>query len=506
MKPFGSITNTFPFIEEEDKELVLRLVEESQNYDEFTEKLCDHVMATDSSEIMVHLAYSHVLNTGNYNAQKKVLDSYPEHPIIHLEKIKHQMIDNDDWQGLLKEIDDAIATNTNPLILFDLYCLRWIYIRSSSIGTLAEDNNIKNMTDLIQRNQSLEPFRSHVFFFIASRYYVECDNQKALQAYESALQLALTHDDVVFSASLQRHIAHITSRTDPSKALEIIESCAVKEREFGCFSRYTGLLGVMGLILDARGEYNAAVRSFEEAIERRQKFQLRVRRGLGASALSRTFRRMGYTKDALEWAKVAHTSKPMMSPRVQSIGVQVLANLCMSAALAILGRIEEAKSSLDVGTEFVLKTGSETWMCDVYLSRGLIERAEGNLPEALENFENALEITERLQRQSRMNECLFLLAETEVQHYMESPDSEGIVALHRITTMEDMARKKDLPGVLGLALLLKARMLLSQGHDEEAQATLSEVKELSENPGTLFLKDRIEAVSATATPKRRKRS
>jgi tetratricopeptide (TPR) repeat protein len=503
MKPFGSITNTLPFIEEEDKELVLRLVEESRNYDEFVEKLCDHVMSTDSSEIMVFLAYSHVRNIMDFKAQKKFLDSFPEHTIIHLDNIKHQMIDTDDWQGLLKEIDDAIATNTNPLILFDLYCLRWIYIRSSSVGTLEEDKNIKEMTDLIQQNQTLEPFRSHVFFFIASRYYVECENQKALQAYESALQHALTHDDVVFSTTLQRHMAHILSRTDPSKALEIIESCAVKEKEFGCFNRYTGLLGVVGLIFDARGEYNAAVRSFEEAIERRQKFSLKSQRGLGASAMSRFFRRMGYVKDALEWAKIAHTSKPMMSPRVQSIGVQVLANLCMSAALAMLGRIEEAKSYLDVGTEFVLKSGIETWMSDVYLCRGLIERAEGNLPEALENFKNALEINERLQRQSRMNECLFLLAETEIQHYIESPDSEGIIALHRINTMEEMARKKDLLGVLGLALLLKARMLLFQGHDEEAQAILNQVRELSKNPGTAFLKDKIEVVISEYIPKKR---
>jgi tetratricopeptide (TPR) repeat protein len=262
----------------------------------------------------------------------------------------------------------------------------------------------------------------------------------------------------------------------------------------------------MGLIFDARGEYNAAVRSFEETIERRQKFNLKSREHLGPSAFSRSFRRMGYVKEALEWAKIALTSKPVMSPRVQSIAVQVLANLCMSAALAMLGRIEEAKSYLDVGTEFVLKSGTETWMSDVYLCRGLIERAEGNLPEALENFENALEINEKLQRQSRMNECLFLLAETEVQHYMESPDSEGIIALHRITTMEDMARKKDLPGVLGLALLLKARMLLFEGHDEEVQTILNQVRELSENPGTAFLKDRIEVVSAASTQRRRELS
>ena len=113
---------------------------------------------------------------------------------------------------------------------------------------------------------------------------------------------------------------------------------------------------------------------------------------------------------------------------------------------------------------------------------------------------------ERLHRQGRINECLYLLAETEILHYIETPESDGLLVLHWIGIMEEMARRKDLPGVLGLALLLKARMLLFQGHDQEAQSTLNQVQKLSKNPGTIFLEDLVETVAIAPRPRRHRES
>jgi ATP/maltotriose-dependent transcriptional regulator MalT len=212
---------------------------------------------------------------------------------------------------------------------------------------------------------------------------------------------------------------------------------------------------------------------------------------------------MGNAEESLEWARVALTSSPMQS-RVQSLGIQLLGNLCMSAALAHLGRIKEAKTYLDIGNELALKAGIEVWLSDVSFCRGLIARAEGKLNEAIEYFLHTFEVLERLQRQGRLNECLFVLAETEIQNYVESPDANATLALHWIDVMEEMARKKDLPGVLGLVLILKSRLQTIRGQNETAHATLREVRELSANPSSLFLQDRIEIEYSAINPKRRK--
>jgi tetratricopeptide (TPR) repeat protein len=406
------------------------------------------------------------------------------------------------WQVLQKEVEDAITKSTDPLIQFHLYILKWDCVRGTSIGSTEEDQIIQKMTDLIQHNSPLEYARSWIHFLIASRYRTENNQQRALEEYESALQHALTYDDVVFAVIVQIAMANLVKFTDTSKGLKILESAASKVTELGYLERKTDLFTIMGLIFETRGEYDAAVKSYEEALELREKMHPGLSPRYLPGILSRTFRKMGNVEESLEWAKIALTSKPMLST-LQSVGLKVFGNLSMSAALALLGRIEEAKSYCDIGSELVLNSGYEVWLSGLYVCRGLIERAEGKLTDALDNFHNALEIVERLQIQGRINECLFLLAETEIQYHFDTRKGDGILALHWIGVMEEMARTKNLPGVLGFSLLLRARVQFLEGYSDTALIIIDQVRELSKDPGTRFLQDKIEVLSSTYNPKRR---
>jgi len=503
MKPIGSITNYFPFLVEDERKIMLSLVEQSDNYSDFVDRLHTHVLTVESSDIMVFLAWHHLWGAQYFfNARENFLERFSQQMWLRPEYTGWKM-DTPDDDTLLEVVEDALTTSTNPLILLHLYWFKMVCVRGSSTGTLTEDETIKNLADLIRTNPPLEFARSKLYLLMGDGYANESNPQEAMKEYDSALQHALMYDDIVFTTSVLTRKAKLLSLTDPTKALEFIESAANQAKKLGFLERSVGIFTVMGVIFDARGEYDAAVKSFQEELELREKQNPQASLRLTPSALSRSYRRMGKFKEALEWAKTALTIKYMSSSRVQSIGVQVLANLCMSAAHAMLGNIEDAKSYHDVGNELALKAGIEVWLSDVLLSEGLISRAEGRLSDALESFENALEVMERLHRQGRINECIYLLAETEIQHYMASSESDGLLALHWLSTMEDMARKKDLPGVLGLSLLLKVRMLLFQGHDEEAQSLMDQVRELSKHPGTRFLRDRIE-IESSAFPLRRR--
>jgi len=498
MKPFGSITNIFPFIEQEEKELILKLIDNSSNYATFAENLFEHVISENSSELMIFLAELHLWTTFNFRAREKLLRRFSEVTFIRPHFSWYRMLLNGtfDWHVLLKEADDAITSNSHPLILLRLLTMKWTYVRGSSIGTLEEDRIIQELTELIQKNPSLDFARSHVSFLIADRYATENNQEKALQEYECALQQALVHDDAAFAASVQVEIAKLLSLSDPTKALEIIQLAASTEDELGYLRSASGLFSVLGVIFDARGEYNAAVKSYEEALELKERMRPLSSLRLLPTALSRSFRRMGFVKESLEWAKIALTSTPMMS-RVQSLGLQVTSNLCMSAALALLGNVSEARKYLDIGQNKALQAGIEIWLSDVSLCEGLIARAEGNLIEAIGYFQSVLEIVERLQRQGRINECLFLLAETEIQYQISSLQSEGILASHWVSKMEEIAQNKNLVGVLGLSLLLKARIELNLGNVEGAKMFLDQIKELSKNPGTIFLQNKIEDLLST---------
>jgi tetratricopeptide (TPR) repeat protein len=502
MKLIGSVTKHFPFLEKGDREIIVSLVEQSKNYTDFVDRLLNHVMTVESSDIMVFLAWHHLWGARYFfNAREKFLERFSQQVWLRPEYTGWKM-DTPDEDTLLEVVEDALTTSTNPLILLHLYWFKMVCIRGSSTGTLTEDETIKNLADLIRTNPLLEFARSKLYLLMGDGYQNEGKPQEAMKEYDSALQHALMYDDIVFTTSVLTRKAKILALTDPTKALEFIESAANQAKKLGFLERSVGIFTVMGAIFDARGEYDAAVKSFQEALELREKQNPLASLRLTPSALSRSYRRMGKYEEALEWAKTSLTTKSLESSHIPSIGVQVLSNLCMSAALAMLGRIDEAKSYHDVGNELALKAGIEVWLSDVLLSEGLISRAEGRLSDALESFENALEVMEKLHRQGRINECLYLLAETEIQlQYDEGQRVESLLALHWINELEEMAQRKNLPGILGLALLLKARIQLLNRKEEAARVILHQVSELSENPSMMFLKDRIAMVSPTYTPK-----
>ena len=504
MKPIGSITNILPFIEPEDRLLVQSFIEEARDYADFAERLCDFVLANDASETMAMFTLFHASSIISAEAKGKFFDKFGQYSCIRPSVMMHNMTINNswDWHVLQKELDDAITSTTNPWIQFGLYLLKKSCIRGLGTGNIEEDRIIEKLKDLIQHNKSLEFARSHIYSLIADQYRTESNHQRALEEYESALQHALTYDDVVFVVFVQISMANLVKFTDSSKGLEIVESAASKVNELGYLERRIDLFTIMGLIFEVRGEYDAAVKSYEEALELRERTHPGLSPRYLPSILSRTFRKMGHVEESLEWAKIALTSKPMLST-LPSIGLQVSGNLNMAAALALLGRVEEAKSYCDIGSELVLNSGLESWLSGLYVCRGLIERAEGKLTDALENFQNALEIVERLQNPIRINDCLFLLAETEIQYHFDTRKGDGILALHWISVMEEMARRKNLPGVLGLSLLLKARVQFLDGYNDTALIIIDQVRELSKNPGTRFLRDRIEVLSSTYNPKRR---
>ena len=492
MKPIGSITNIFPFIEPETRQIIDSFINESKNFADFAERFCKYVLSNDSSEMMVFLAWHFALDTINYQKIQQLFDRFSEYSYTRPWFIWWGMTIKNlwSWKILLKEVEEAISSTTNPWIKLNLFSLKQHGLRGIASDYSEEEKVIQNMTELIQQNEQLEWARSRIFNYFAVRYTGECNYKQAFIEYDKALQHSLAYDDISYLAGLKTSIAERMGRLDPTKGLEIINSTSKILEELGYLDRDVALFNITGLILDARGEYNAAVRSFEEALERQEKLHAGLSLRVMPSYISRSYRRMGKYVEALEWAKISLDSKPMISP-LSTKGQKVFGNLNMTAALALLGKIEEAESYYEIASELILNSGTEVWLSDMYLCRGLIDRSVSNFKDALFQFEMALEIVERLRRQVRINECLLRLAETEIQLQLdESPEKETILALHWTARMENMAREMDLPGILGLALQLKAKVLLHQKKDNAAQDILLQVREISKNPGTRFLQER----------------
>jgi tetratricopeptide (TPR) repeat protein len=206
---------------------------------------------------------------------------------------------------------------------------------------------------------------------------------------------------------------------------------------------------------------------------------------------------IGEYEEALEWAKMGIESS------VRTTGypsLHVEAHIRIATALINMGKIEEGIAHLDIANKMSLTRASEKSLLEIYNAYGYLERKKGDIETSIYYFEKALEISERTSWQHKINVCLTRLAESEIMqftHFEQSRDDIG----PWLSRLETMSREKDLPGILGLALLLKAELRLNQGRVDDAYSILDEAIEISKNPGTKFLEKKIAKLVLTAFPK-----
>jgi tetratricopeptide (TPR) repeat protein len=194
---------------------------------------------------------------------------------------------------------------------------------------------------------------------------------------------------------------------------------------------------------------------------------------------------------ALEWSKIAAMSA--------SGRRRALTSLLEARIRLQLGQREKASQILESSLEQAHKVGSERDLASCYLVQGLLERNADDYSTALYSFKRALDIYKRLDSQDGVNDCLLKLAETEVMlsSYLE-PTVEGNQTESWLAQLEYRALEKDLPGYLGLSLLLKAKLLLNQNEIQEAHLLIEEVRKLTHQSSMNFLKDKIVEVEALA--------
>ena len=116
----------------------------------------------------------------------------------------------------------------------------------------------------------------------------------------------------------------------------------------------------------------------------------------------------------------------------------------------------------------------------------------GEPARAIETLRGALEICERTKTQEYTNRTLLALVRAEVELFKlvggdETSDTSG----QWMTYLEDIARSKNLPGILIQHSLLKADFHLAQERVDEARNTLIQALDIYNSPGVKSLQKQI---------------
>ncbi|MFW9964993.1 MAG: hypothetical protein ACFFCX_15590, partial [Candidatus Sifarchaeia archaeon] len=199
--------------------------------------------------------------------------------------------------------------------------------------------------------------------------------------------------------------------------------------------------------------------------------------------ISTLYNVIGQSEAGFEWAKLAEnesTNRPTMQTR---------AVLNQAWSCTLQKRFAEAHLLLDETRESIFKSGLESNLAWFYFIGSIIEAAEEDFSRAAANVEEALDIYERSGGFVSYYICLHHRAKIEIM----SEQGKSYAGVKNTTgpwlsLLEERARTEDLPGILGEALLLKARLFAAEGVHADAMNVLSELIELVQANNLDFLK------------------
>ncbi len=472
----------FPHIDEETRSVLQSVMEEAENYADFTERLCEIACSEQVSPEVQYFALYHAYNLEIFAQIDRFFELdeisvYIEPLLLAIRVYRGEPID---LTEIHESLTKAIEVFPNDWIACHLY-LAWRIIAITYIPET--DTVIKTMEALaerINRDKDFECFESLLIGFNAYQSLLDGNLVEALEWGKKSLSLARKHDDLLLVADVLFHLANIVKYEDVTKAIEfMLEQKKVSEQlgyEYGLAKNFHTL----GQIMILRGEYDAAVSNFldygavtESAGHPSASF---------VYSLAFAYNLMRNGRKALEHCEIAkgkiHGRKRMMASYYFQLAY----------AMMNLGNEKEAYKHLDTAKQHATRSGSQWYLNLHQLLEGVFEKESRDFHSATDTLETLMKWLGEQGHSYQNNLCLFHLSDIEVETY----SSEQVVLseswLHRF---ENYVEDRDYPGFVAQAKILKAKLLRKQGEHEKSQALVNEVLKVAKSPSMKYLREMI---------------
>ena len=485
MKPSGTITKYYPFIDEESKSILKSLINESNSYNEFVQQLCELVIENDVPVNLAYLAAVQAWWCRKDDLKDLIQEKFSKVPCIRPWAYPHNSVERDQityHDAVVEAIDRAIDTNVEDWIETELHLLHTFY--HWPIGEISSAlEPIEKAKGLIAANPSLSCFEPLICAFEGLAMAREGDIEKGLEILHKGEQLVERYDDVLFNDMLLLTHADILIffMMDVQGAMAIFESLYKMVQELDLPYFICEVLHDSTHAFEAAGEYDLAISSIHEIIDSGR--QLRLAES-NFTILSRNYANLGNGPKALEWINRGFDyCDQFKSPFML---------LSKAWALALVNRFDEADQTLEDAYSLIMKTGLERHLGDYYHISGVVEYRKGELFAALDLFEKAWEIAERDPQATNQNRALLELARVEIEISKQSKtDGEIIVPGNWLSKLEKHATDFDLPGIRMQAALLKSEFYQNQGQLTDARTTLEEALNFTDSLGVRTLRRKI---------------
>lgn len=479
MKPIGTITGYFPFIDGETKTVLHRIMIEAEHYHDFVLKLCDIVIKNDSPVLVVFFAIRHAIMAYEYKAIDKIREKYSQHQILGPFLYYSSMYQGtyDDVQKVHELADRILESNPEDWIKLEMNLVKIEVDIRNYPKSMYQTSTLEELRRLIDSNSDLGFYETELYDVLATRAHADGDSEERMRCLQKGLDNAMKFDDIALAVHLQIKIANIIMSYDRDKSKRLLQQAYdLVDSSLGIPDNFANILGYLSTLNAIRGDYDTAIKMCLDSVT------LKERAGLNSANpsyyLSTYYNVIGEPESGLEWGRMAE-DQLKRSPIVMN-----RARLNQVWSLIQLERITEAKSLLETLQQPVIQSGVETQLAWLHFVTGILEREQGDLDLAISSIEQGLKIYEQ-QGTALVIEIIFLyqLAITEVL----SCNGEEVVS-PTLAVLEEKAISGDLPGILAQVLLLKADIAIQNNDYDILREIIPQLRSVIEENNIHFLK------------------
>jgi len=468
VEPMGTITKYYPFIDEESKSILDSLMDESNSYYDFIERLCDEVL---ENEVPLNLAYVAAVQawwcrmSGTLQLIGEKYNDVPWiKPWLHIVDSgeRDQALAHD---TVIRQIDFALELPVDDWIEIDLHILHAFFHHPfGEVPSLYEP--LEKVKGLINDSPHLDCYEPITYAFEAIAKAREGEIMEALEGLQKGKTLAKSHDDELYLYMNMLQEGILLSYINVKEAAVVFEDLYELVENLQVPAFFTEILNDSSILYETMGEFDLTISCHHEMMKILDGDDRRIS-DTTFIILGRTYATLGDGEKSLEW----------INKGIEDDGQYESAMMLLNKAwaLALVNKIEESEETLETAYPLVIKSGWERHLGNYYHISGVIEARKGNYLSALNLVEKAWVIADNKPLGTNQNRALLELARVENLISAQSKDDTKVVAPGKwFATLEKYACDHDLPGIKMYAALLKSEFYQNHGQLKDALVTLQD--------------------------------
>lgn len=478
MEPIGTITQYFPFIDKETREVLERLMIDASDYYDFVNKLGELVLKNDSPVMVVYFAIHHSLISFELGLIDMIREKYGHNQILgpNLYFSSAHQGNIEDLKKVHETADAILATKPEDWISLEMNFMKFEADMRNYPKTMYQTSVMDRIRELIDSDPRFAFYEVVLNDHLSIRAQVDGDTEERLRCIERGIHFAEEFDDKLKKSHLLVQKGSIHMNFDRTKAKEAFEEAYhIEENFLGIPASYARIVYYLSLLDAVRGEYDKAITGCLKAVNILERAGLDS--GNPASFLAIFYNIIGEPESGLEWGRM---TEDQFKGRPFLIYHAVLFQIW---SLILLNRLTEAQALVDTSRESILKSGNEDQLAWFHFVSGLLEMERGDLSLALSSIEQGLKIYEQ-QGSALLMENIFLYQLAKIEIMSSTPEEAVSPSL---AVLEERAISEDLPGILGQVLLLKAEISLLNNEDTYLRETVKQLQSLIEKHDLEYL-------------------